>query len=107
MPAGASGSTVSGPTSDQVTSFVQCLLGKAIERFDTHPGIYQDVVDFGWSNNSGLRSTSERAKQNNNNNNKEENKYARSHRLVYAIRDCVEFSHAPLTKCPLARSNLP
>src|SRR5437763_17214165 len=36
-------------------SFVQFLPDKAIEGLDPHPGIYQDVVDFGWTNNCGLR----------------------------------------------------
>jgi hypothetical protein len=51
---GASGSGVSGPTSDHlVPSFNACPEKRL--NVSSHPGIYQDVVDFGWTNNDGLR----------------------------------------------------
>src|SRR6184192_2251529 len=50
-----------------LNSFVQCLPGETFERFNAHPGIYQDVIDLGWTNDDGLLGLcgSQGAKQNN------------------------------------------
>jgi hypothetical protein len=58
---------------------VQSLPGKAIEGLDSHPWIHQDIVDFGWTNNGGLRGLcgSERGEQND-----EEGEFTRGHGRV-------------------------